>query len=338
MRYSHRFFLYAPVGAIVALAVAASIYWDVTANAFAKRLAALNGHAIAPGVTIHFTSQSVGGFPFRVDDVLQNLRLAIATPDGPVSWTTQHFALHMLDYSGEHLIFEAAGKQTFAWRDRAGVTHSFAFTPALLRASSLGHSGRLSRVDIELYGAKTPDFDVAHTELHVRRDPDKDALDVVVMADDLRLISGLDTGLGDKISKLRIKGMLAPAAEWNALLAGRNNWRSALEAWRARSGTFDISGIRIDWGKTDVDGTGMLMLDGARRPTGLIKLRITGAQALASTAKPQTADDGNKGLLAALAAEASTAKANSPLAVTLAFKDGLAYVGNRPVGFVGPIY
>ncbi len=338
MRYSHRFFLYAPVAAVVALAVGVSVYWYVAANAFASRLEALNGHVIAPGVTLHFNSKSIGGFPFRVDAVLENLRLDVAAPGGPASWTAEHFALHMLDYAGSHLILEAAGKQTFAWRDSAGAAHGFSFTPALLRASTIGSGGRLARFDIELYGAQTPALGVAHTELHFRRDPDADALDVVVMADDVHVAPTFAGEFGKTISKFRLKGTLAPAGEWNALLAGRRDWRSAAEAWRAHSGALDISDVEIAWGKADVKGAGTLRLDGVRRPTGLIKLNFNGARALAEAAKSSRPGDSEKGLFAGLAAEAAAAKPDVPLPVTVAFKDGLAYVADTPVGFVAPLY
>ena len=130
--------------------------------------------AIAPGVTLHFSSRALAGFPFRVDAVLENMRIDVATPHGPATWKAEHFALHMLDYGRLQFVFEAAGKQTISWHDEKGAAHGLSFTPALLRASANAGGGTLSRFDIELYGAATQAVAVTHSELHIRHDPDAD--------------------------------------------------------------------------------------------------------------------------------------------------------------------
>jgi hypothetical protein len=341
MKYSHRFFLYAPVATVVLLAAAVSAYWFVTAHAFSKRLDALNGHPVAPGVKFHYRSKSIGGFPFRVDAVLEDLRVDVATAHGPASWRAEHFALHMLDYGRLRLVFEAAGKQVLTWHDRKGLKHGFEFVPALLRASATVGGERLTRFDLELYGASTPAFSVAHSELHMRRDPNADALDIAFMADDMHLMPALQTTLGDMISRARLKATLAPAEEWDALLSGRSGWRKAAEAWREHSGAFDIVQLDIAWGKTEASGSGLLTLDRARRPQGLIKLRIAGYQALAKEAERRHLVQGaQEGVLAALMAETAAAGGDRAgrLPVTLAFKDGLIYVGETPAGFLSPLY
>ncbi|HUJ02189.1 MAG TPA: hypothetical protein VLW75_01010, partial [Rhizomicrobium sp.] len=59
MKYSHRFFLWAPVAVLVALLAAAVIHWFAAANAFAKYIDAANGHEIAPGVTLRFAHRQL---------------------------------------------------------------------------------------------------------------------------------------------------------------------------------------------------------------------------------------------------------------------------------------
>lgn len=340
MRYSHRFFLYAPVGVIIALAAGVIAYWFVTANAFSKQLEALNGHEVAPGVRFHYTSKSIGGFPFRVDAELENMRVDIATPHGPAAWSTEHFALHMLDYGRLQLVFEAAGKQIVRWHDTNGEPRGLEFVPALLRASASVGGGAPKRFDLELYGAATAPLGVAHTELHMRQDPKADALDVVFIADDVHLAPELRTALGDVISKLRLNGTLAPASPWNAFLSGKIGWKTAAERWRS-GGAFDIARMEIGWGKADASGTGILTLDTAHRVKGMIKLQIAGYQVLADeAARRGLVKSAQKGVLAGVMAEASTA-ANDPtgrLPVTLAFKDGIAYVGATPASFLPPLY
>lgn len=342
MNYSHRVFLYAPVAAIVALAIAVSAYWATSAQAFSKRLDALNGHQIAPGVTFHFASKSIGGFPFRVDAVLENIRVDVASADGPAQWTAEHFALHMLDYGHLQLVLEAAGKQSFSWHDADHAAHGLSFTPALLRASANVRGGQLTRFDLELYGAVTAPLSVAHTELHMRRDPHADALDFAFMADKVRLLApSLKTALGDEIARLRLKARLAPAGPWHALLSGQSDWRKAAEAWRGRRGGLEIADLDVAWGKAEATGKGLLTIDHLHRPEGLLKLKLSGYQALArEAARRHLVHGAQKGVLAGLMAETAQGAHDSEgqLPATIAFKDGIAYVSGTPVGFLDTLY
>ena len=341
MRYSHRFFLYAPVAALVALAAGAALYWSVSVQAFARKLDAMNGQRVAPGVTLHFASESIGGFPFRIDAELKDLRLDVAGKHGPAAWQAEEFALHMLDYSAATLVFEAAGKQRLAWHDAAGKAQSLAFLPGLLRASAHSRDGRLERFDLELVGAALPAFSVTRSEFHLRQDPKTDDFDIVFMANDVHLAAGARTALGDVISKLRLDATLAPGRDWSALFAGTGNWQRAADSWRTHSGALDIGKIEIAWGKADAKGTGLLALDAAHRPLGEITLKILGAQALAEEATRRHLVKGTQpSLLAGVIAEAGAAAHDpaSPLPVTLAFKDGLAYVNRTPAGFLQPVY
>lgn len=338
MKYSHRFFLYAPVAAVGVLAAVAAIYWMVTAHAFSKRLDTINGHEIAPGVTLHFESKAIGGFPFRIDAILKDMRIDAATAHGPASWRAEEFALHMLDYSATPVVFEAAGKQVLSWHDTKGAPHNLTFVPGLLRASAATSGGELARFDLELISTADAPIRVSRGEFHLRRAPDTDALDLVFTAGGVHLPAGQRAGLGDTIPKLRLSARLAPGNDWNALLSGNGDWRKAAEAWRAHSGTLDIAQLEILWGKVDARGAGLLTLDGARRPEGLIKLKIAGYRALAGAAKrqPRMRQDVLDGVMA----QAASAGKNSagPLPVTLAFKDGLAYVNQAPAGFLSPLY
>jgi hypothetical protein len=341
MKYSHRFFLYAPVAAIIVLATLVSVYWYETAHAFGRKLDALNGHEIAPGVTFHFTSRKLGGFPFRVDAVLENMRFDVTSPKGPASWKAEHFALHMLDYGRAQFIFEAAGKQAITWHDGKGAVQHLHFTPALLRASAIASHGALARFDVELYGAVTKSGSVAHTELHIRRNPKADQFDMVFMADDVHLAPQMRTALGDVIAKLRLKAKLVPAESWHNFLAGKTGWRKAAETWRAADGALDIAKLEVAWGKADATGKGAMTLDHAHRPTGLIKLHIDGYQGLADeAARRGLATGAQKTLLAGLMADAAANGKDpaKPLAVTLAFKDGIAYVNQMPAGFLDTLY
>jgi hypothetical protein len=187
----------------------------------------------------------------------------------------------------------------------------------------------------------TQPLTVAHTELHMRRDPKGDQLDIVFMADDVHLAPDMRTALGDVISRLRLRAKLVPAKSWTAFLSGKSGWRKATEDWRKAKGALDIAKLEVAWGKADATGKGAMALDSAHRPMGLIKLRIAGYQGLADEAARRGLVKGaQKGVLAGLMAEAA-ASGNDPasaLPVALAFKDGIAYVNQAPVGFLDTLY
>ena len=113
MRYSNRVFLYAPFVILLILATVAMIRWrDVAHKWETKLLAANSGSEIAPGVTLHFASEEIGGFPFNVDVVLNHLAIAMQSTRGPISLASERFAIHSLTYGRAQQVMEAAGLQT----------------------------------------------------------------------------------------------------------------------------------------------------------------------------------------------------------------------------------
>jgi hypothetical protein len=340
MRYSSRFFLYAPFVLLLSLASIVMLHWWHASNQLAKRLDALNGHKIAPGVTLHFTSETIGGFPFRLDAMMDDLELDIATSFGPLTWRSEHFAAHMLTYGRSQQLFEAAGQQTLSWTDAEGAHHEFAFAPGSLRASAIAASGRLARFDLDLVGIASPEISGARFQVHFRKAPDADALDLALSGDELRLAPNLRAGFGDQIKRLEMEGRVAPAAPFAALLGGQGEWRAAIEGWRAHSGRFDMQNLAIKWGKLDATGSGQFSLSAAHRLAGLLSLGMTGLESLA----PSNPGASSKPLVAALArlyVQQSTNNSDR-LPANLAFENGQVLVsrnkGTFLAGSLDPLY
>ena len=127
MRYSNRLFLYAPFVVLLVLASAVMLRWREVAHEWETKLLAANGgREIAPGVTLHFASEEIEGFPFNLDAVLVHMVLAVQSTRGPLSLKSERFAIHALTYGQEQQIFEAAGTQTVSWTD-AGISASSGF-------------------------------------------------------------------------------------------------------------------------------------------------------------------------------------------------------------------
>jgi hypothetical protein len=332
MKYTHRFFLYAPIAAFLAIFGAIGAYWWVVDGAFFKTLDAANGHELVPGVTLHFASRQGGGFPFRIETVMENVRVDIATSYGPLSWSTEHFAMHGLTYGRNQIIYEAAGKQTLSWTDSEHEHHVWTFVPGSMRASSIVVAGKLARFDMDIIGIGSTSISAGRAQIHLRRDPKKDAVDFTLTGDAIHLAAALQSGFGDTITTLRLGGSFVPGAPLAPLMDGRADWRSALESWRVARGTFVIGPSEMAWGKLDATGTGSLDLDAAHRLEGTLALNLAGYSAFLRTAPAANSD---APLAAALIANKS---ANSPDTLSLTFRNGTVTANSAAAGQIHPLY
>lgn len=274
MRYSHRFFLYAPIGAFAIVAIAASVHWWMAANAFSRRLDALNGQALMPGVTLHFASKRISGFPFRLDAVFKHFGITIAATRGPITWSSDNFAVHRLTDSYDKEIFEAAGQQKITWTGRSGKKQNTAFLPARLRASSISGAKGLARFDLELFGASGPDFALETLQFHMRRDPAKQVLDFAANMDGLKLAHA--TRYGDTLKRLDLTGTIGPVASLLALLDGETRWQTAADTWRAAHGRITINAGSLRWNKATLSVKGTIALDSRKKPAGDLHVTANG--------------------------------------------------------------
>ncbi|HEX4081155.1 MAG TPA: DUF2125 domain-containing protein [Rhizomicrobium sp.] len=276
MRYSSRFFLYVPLLFLLMLAVAAMLRWQAVAAGLERRLLRVNGHEIAPGVALRFGSEKVSGFPFNVDALLAGVTVETGSAHRPIVWHTEQFAIHELTFGRAQQIYEAAGRQSVSWTDADGAVHRFVFVPGSLRASAIESGGRLVRFDLDINGIGSPDLSGARAQLHFRKAPDRDAIDVVLSADDLHLAPALQAGFGAAIKHLTVEGSLAPAAPFASLFSGAAEWQGALEKWRLDRGVFRIATFDVTWGRLSAEGNGRFMLDERHRPLGRLDLRVEG--------------------------------------------------------------
>jgi hypothetical protein len=341
MNLTTRFFIYAPFAVFVALALGLSVRWWIAAKDYAARLDRANGREIAPSVTLHFASKTVGGFPFRLDAVFKNIEIEVATPHGPASWRAPDFAMHALTYGRDQTLFEAAGRQELAWTGEDGRRHTLDFVPGALRASAILKDGAVSRFDLEIINWGSAAFTAADAQLHLRRNPSHDAIDLFITAGDVHLPPAERSAFGNEIKSASISVTIAPGGAFNGLRAGKSDWLQAVEDWRGLSGGAHIDHVEIAWDRLSAMGEGALSLDGAHRPLGLVDLKFAGIETfLAGAERDHIAATANKGVGAALLARTRVAGADemSRVGAVLAFKDGIAYVGDTPAGFVEPLY
>ncbi|MEI9996256.1 MAG: DUF2125 domain-containing protein [Rhizomicrobium sp.] len=341
MKYSSRFFLYAPLALFLLLALGVSVVWWREADALSDRLDALNGHAAVPGATLAFRSKSISGFPFNLDVVFDGLRVTVKTPHGPASWTAGKFALHALTYGREQMIFEATGDQALTWTDLAGKPHAMPFAAGALHASAILGAQGLSRFDLDGIGFVAPALSAARVQLHLRVAPNGGTVDVFAIADGVHLSPALTGLFGPDIVQVKLNAAATPARAFDGPRAGRTDWVRTFETFRAANGMLDVRDLEIAWPRLSAVGKGALSLDAAHAVQGLLDFKVAGIQTLLGAAQRHRVQGGaDSGIAAALLARAAKAGNNDAglLGAVVAFHGGMVSVGDTPATTEEPLY
>ena len=330
MNYSHRAFLYGPVLLLALAAIAVASYWWTASGAIARRLDAMNGHEIAPGIHLSFARKSMGGFPFRVDGELDGLRIAIDTSHGPALWTAEKFAFHSLTYGRTQFVFEAAGAQHVEWHKDNGTLHTYDFVPGSLRASAIVVAHHLARFDLEALNIASADVSAAQVQLHLRDDPKIDGLDLFITADHVHFAADVEPAFGPDMKQFTVSAMVSPGSSFTRLLSGDGDWRAAANDWHTRHGGVLIKMLSVNWGPIDAAGAGALAVDDLHRPLGALHFSLDDFNNLT------TVTSAKGGLAKALALNSGSSA--PPSKAMLTFKDGVAYVGTVPADLLSPLY
>ncbi|HEV2652252.1 MAG TPA: DUF2125 domain-containing protein [Rhizomicrobium sp.] len=341
MKYSSRFFLYAPLALFLALAVTACSYWWVVANALSKKLDTLNGHTAIPGITLSFASKTVSGFPFNLDVVFKDFRVTVDTPHGPSTWSAEDFALHALTYGRDQMLFEAAGHQALTWHDLKGGTHTLPFQVGELHASSIENEHGMARIDIDCIGFGSPALTAARLQLHMRVNPNGRAIDVAADGDAVHLSPPLVSLFGDTLNQIRAEITVAPSTAFAGLRTGHASWVDAVEGWRTAGGTADVSDFQISWTHVSGLGKGRLSLDENHFLSGLLDFKIAGMEALIEDANHRGLRGApNGGVAAALLDRAAKAGSNQAgmLGAVIGFHGEQVFVGDEPAATMEPVY
>ncbi len=250
LSFSSRFWLFAPLAMFFALAGWAMAHWWAMAKVLDNKLTDLNGHEALPGITVSYAGKTISGFPFNIDVVFTGFVVEGQGAHGPFRWTTENFALHRLTYGRAQDIYEAAGHQTLSWTDGGGKNHQLMFLPGSLRASAITDGRGLLRFDLDTVAAAgsagdgTP-FTAARTQLHLRRDPKANALDLMASGDDIKTSGSIAGLFGDHIKSLKLYATLTQGQAFAPLLAGHVSWAAASADWRGKGGQVAIGPVAI---------------------------------------------------------------------------------------------
>lgn len=230
MKYSSRFFLYAPLGVFLFLLAAAGIHWWIAASRLTDWLDAKNGREIMPGVTLSFSARHITGFPFSLDTEMQDVIVGVATGRGTLRWQSEKFAMHALPYGRDETIFEAAGHQTLRWN----ASGSLNFAVGALRASAIRRKGALERFDLDIVGFGSAVFTAQRLQLHLRRNA-ATALDTLVV------LNGVRPPCPGLAEKAEFRGDITQADAFSRLATGDEGLEAALARWRGAHGAFEAS-------------------------------------------------------------------------------------------------
>jgi len=339
MKYSSRFFLYAPLLLFLTLAAAAGANWWNMADALSRKLDALNGRKAMPGVTLSFASKTVGGFPFNLDVEFRNFRIEVATDHGPTHWRSEKFALHALAYGREQMIFEAAGKQLLAWTDLKRQYHVLPFEVGEWHASSIVGDHGLARFDMDLIGLGSPALIAARIQLHAREHAG--AIDLAVEADSVRLLGGLVSPFGEMIVLARANASAVPGKSFDAIRVGDASWEATIERWRVAQGVLHVDDLELNWNRFGAIGKGTLSLDPTHAVAGLLDFKAGGMTTfLEAAAHKHLSGGANLGIAAALIDRAARSGNNDAalLGAVIGFHDGVVSVGDEPATTEEPLY
>jgi hypothetical protein len=280
MSYSHRIFIYGPVALLLAVVAAYIGFWFYSADHYGKGLDAANGSEIVPGVHFAFAEKEIGGFPFRMDIVLDGVTFAYRSAAGETAWRSEKLAIHALSYNDQQFVFEAAGLQSIAWPGDAGKAQVLYVTPGTAHASAQLRGGKLVRFDLDLVNVQLEDatagkdsgrsMNAARAQFHIRASG-QDKADVVVQLDSARIGSGYPAPLGRDIKSLVTAATLTHANAFDALRQGNANIKDAAEAWRRAGGAALIDKATLT-SETASDAilTGRFALDTAREWDGML--------------------------------------------------------------------
>lgn len=242
MKYSSRFFLYAPFALLLILAALVALHWWRAASALEAKLAALKGREAIAGVTLDWSRATVSGFPFRLDAVFDGFSARGAGPHGPFSWSSDRFAVHALTYGAQKDVFEAAGNQRLTWTGADGAAHDFAFLPGSLRASAVRNESGLVRFDLDIAELSGKGLAIGRAQFHMRRDPDGKSIDLMAEAEMARGDLG---DFGTELKSLRLYQTLSQGEAFAGLLRGEKSASESHALWRQAGGENKITQLQI---------------------------------------------------------------------------------------------
>ena len=290
MSYSNRIWVYGPVGLLVLAVILYSVFWRVQADMLAARLDSANGGEIVPGIVFTFAEKRIGGFPFRLDAVLEGVSFVDRRPDGETAWRTERMAIHTLAYRSNLFVLEVAGLQSIALPGEGGQQPRVTYiTPGLARASAIIEGGKLARFDLDMREVDAKDaraepdqqrtFSASRAQFHLLARAD-DTVDLALKVENAKIGQGYRPKLGGDLVLADLRGKIAQGGSFAVLERGDGSLTDALEQWRRNGGKVAVERLALDWAGIKTELKGELGVDEAHRLNGELQGDVDAGAAL----------------------------------------------------------
>ncbi|MFT6558077.1 DUF2125 domain-containing protein [Sneathiella sp.] len=237
------------------------------------------------GYVVENSPIEISDFPYRIRLSFPHFSIREPNPDRQARVEGKDLWVVMEPWNVTHVIFGANNTLKANWQDK-GVSRSTTLnSDSLLGSATLTLTGQLEKLALDATNLRLePDWRAPITanrlQIHEREQPttysDKDHKEtsvsgrqIVLRADQVKLIDDKNHFLGETIEKLAISAILE--GEWQDF---RN--AGAITAWRENGGSIDIQELLFFKGDTEIVTNGTLALDEANRPIGAFSANIKG--------------------------------------------------------------
>lgn len=344
-----RYFILAAI--LVALVGGYTAYWFTLATATEEGIADWQEAAGAEGIVLRHRGVTVGGYPFRLEVVLEAPTLSFAEADGVTTLSAPQAQAVTQPWQPDHVLARSEGPLHIDWAPNGAAPLVTATANEAEASLYLGERGQVVRgaLDLHAIAGEGPAgaFAAARAQVHLRRAPHPPPATGKVDADDGAPPDGgilpvYDAAL--QIDLLRLPEGAAPPElgseiETLDLFATlRGDWPpgpapQALAAWRDAGGVVDVTDLKLAWGPATLASEGSLTVDEALRPLGAFTVRLGGYETLLDLAAKARRVDGTqiallKLLLGSMAK--TDAQGRSTVQFPVSAQDGRLFFG--PIG------
>jgi len=295
----------------------------------------------AEGIDVVDAGRSIGGFPMRLEIVVEQPRIARA---GMWAWSATRLRVFVQPWNLSHVIVDIGREQTIEWTEAGAARSARLVAERALASTHLSREGQLRSAALDLAAPRLTDnvfgeISAKRAQLHLRAnhgettDRPANSYGLAFQFEDARLPPAADTPLGLDIAALKLVLTLPPPLPPID--------RADLDAWRDAGGIINVDRLEVTWGPLDGTANGSIGLDRAMRPLFSFGTEVRGfnatidAYANAGRLKPNQAT----GLKLALTALAKPDAKGRPTAqIPIAGQDGRLYVGPLGVANLPPLF
>jgi hypothetical protein len=375
-RAVRRRLLFVPAAVVVVLAAAWSGFWFYAAARAEADLAAWRERARQAGRAQDCTSQSIGGFPFRIEVHCGGASLQLkGAPTLQLKLPLAEVAVQV--YDPKLVISEFTAPLQIS---EPGLPPALVVQWNIAQGSMRGLPSGVERASLVLAGASVrvpslagndPVLGAARLELHGRQAPGSSADDPAIQT-----VLRLDAAVADKLEtvfdaaiadKLRALAATPMDTEITATLRGVDDispkpWPLWFKQWQARGGALAIENARLAQQEVIASGSGALRLTPRGGLEGDLQMTVVGIEKILKMFDidrilsegqigatfnaldrlvPGLGDVARQsaapGLIAALG-ERTTLEGKPAVAFPVQFVDGTVFLGPFQVGVVPPLF